>query len=171
MDQIFLNRDSSTGFGGTPPSCTPQSSQNLMVGAGFDSAAAYGNWYIGMGGTSWSTDTASGCPGSVSFATGGSMTYCYKSVVGGSTYYLGFMGRGGVGCMGQYFDGSNCDGNGLGPEFFNIGPTDSASWAPSYVPAINAYSSARSLLITCTANNAAGAMDQIFLNRTSSTGF
>jgi len=100
------------------------------------------------------------------------MSYCYKSIVGGSTYYLGFMGKGGVGCIGGYYSGSNCESNtALGPEFFNIGSTNTTYWSPSWIPSITAYSTAHSLYITCTANNGAGALDEIFLNQGSSTGF
>ena len=99
------------------------------------------------------------------------MSYCYKSISPGYAYYLGFKGKGEVGCIGQYYDDSNCVGNGLGPEFFNIGGTGTSYWSPSWIPSITAYGTAHSLYITCASYNGAGALDEIFLNRGSSTGF
>jgi len=100
------------------------------------------------------------------------MTYCYKSVVAGATYFLGFMGKGGVSCIGQFYTGYNCDGSGLGPEFLNVSYTGTSYWSPSYIASVAAQSTAHSVLIYCSVNGGdPGALDEIFLNQGTSTGF
>jgi|GEM_PF-2338708 len=152
--------------------CTPQSSRDLITGAGFDTAAALGNWYTGLGGTSWSNADVEGCAsGSISFSTGGSMNYCFHSATA-ATYYLGMKGKGSVGCIGQFYDDTNCVGNGLGPDFLNLAPTDSASWQDAGTVSATGPSGTRSILINCfESEGGTGAIDQIFLNQGSSTGF
>jgi hypothetical protein len=170
IDEIYLNQGSSTGFGGTS-ACSQQSSQDLIPGAGFDTTAALGNWNTNSGGTSWSSDDAGACSssGSVSFTSSGSMSYCYKSATA-ATYFLGMKGKGNVGCLGTFNTDKNCT-SGIGPDFLNLAPTGSSAWQDT-ATTVTAPSGTQSILITCTTSgNGTGAIDQIYLNQGSLTGF
>lgn len=133
--------------------------------------SALGTW-LGMGGTSWNgSDDAEGCAssGSVSFASGGSMQYCFPSATA-AIYYLGMKGKGGVGCTGGFYSDTNCT-NSNGYDFLNLGATTSSSWQDTYTPGVTAPSGTHSILIHCFESAGPGAIDQIYLNQGSSTGF
>jgi len=105
------------------------------------------------------------------FTNGGGIHYCYKSAVEGTTYYLGMKGKGNVGCIGSFYTDTNCMGNGVGPDFFNLAPTGSAGWTDSGIQSATAGSGAHSIDIQCFDNGGGGSIDQIYLNAGSSTGF
>jgi hypothetical protein len=99
------------------------------------------------------------------------MSYCYHTATS-TTYYLGMKGKGTVGCVGQFYDDTNCMGNGLGPDFLNLAPTNSSGWQDTSTMGITAPSGTRSILINCFGNSGGtGAIDQFYLNQGSSTGF
>jgi hypothetical protein len=147
----------------------------LIAGAGFDTSAALGNWSRGMGGTSWSNSDVEGCAsGSVLFASGGRMSYCIRSLSAGTDFYLGTKAKvGPVGCIGQFYDGASCDGNGVGPVFLNLYTSGSSSWGDEATPGpIAAPTGTHSLNIDCQNYGDSNAyIDQIYVNKISSTGF
>ncbi len=99
------------------------------------------------------------------------MEYCIPNVTG-TVFYLGMKGKGSVGCLGMFNDGTTCTGNGLGPDFLNLAPTGSSSWQDTYTGGIPAPSGTHSILISCSADGyTSGAIDQIYVNQGSSTGF
>jgi hypothetical protein len=99
------------------------------------------------------------------------MAYCVPSVTG-TVFYLGLKGKGSVGCTGFFNDNSTCTGNTLGANFLNMGSTGSTSWEDTHTSGVSAPSGTRSILITCFADGyTAGAIDQIYVNSGSSTGF
>jgi hypothetical protein len=145
----------------------------LIPGAGFDTYAAWSNWIWGAGGTSWNgSDDAEGCAssGSVSFTAIGSMQYCYASATGGATYYLGMKGKGNIGCLGQFYSDTTCT-TADGYNFLNLAPTDSSTWQDTSTMGVATPSTTRSILVRCFSNGSIGAIDQIYLNKGSSTGF
>lgn len=123
---------------------------------------------------SWNgSDDADACStsGSLSFTGGGSADYCFGSAVAGTTYYLGLKGKGKVGCIGSFYQASNCQGVGAGSDWFNLAPTDSTSWTDASPQVATAGDGAHSILIHCLDNGGGGAIDQIYLNAGSATGF
>jgi len=150
--------------------CTQQSSRNLISGAGFDSNAAFSNW-LAAGGASWtgSDDAEVGCSsGSVSFTDSGTMSYCYHSATAGATYYLGMKAKGSTQCIGAYYGDTNCTDNQLGPDFLNVLSTGSSDWKDTGTSSV-APAGTKGIYIQCF--NGPGAIDQIYLNQGSATGF
>lgn len=172
IDQLYLNQGSSTGFADAP-SCSQQSIRDLIPGAGFDSAAALANWNTSAGGTTWNdSEDAQACAssGSVSLATDRSIILCYDAATAGATYYLGMKGKGNVGCVGLFHADKTCT-NGIGPDFLNLSPTGSSTWQDTVTGGVVSPAGTQSIQIQCTANGGPGAIDQIFLNQGSATGF
>ena len=151
--------------------CATQSSLNLIPAAGFDTSSALANWTSATG-TTWNgSDDADACTssGSVSFTSAGTMNYCFKSATT-ATYYLGMRGKGTVGCIGAFYSDKNCT-TALGPDFLNLAPTSSTAWASTSTMGVTAPSGTQSIMITCMGNGGTGAIDQIYLNQGTSTGF
>ena len=80
-------------------------------------------------------------------------------------------GKGSVGCIGSFYDGSNCTGGGAGPDWFNLAPTYSTAWEDTGVQAATAGVGAKSIQFQCFEQGGGGSMDQVYLNVGSSTGF
>jgi hypothetical protein len=123
---------------------------------------------------SWNgSDDADGCStsGSVSFVSSGGVHYCFKSATEGITYYLGMKGKGNVGCVGSFYTETNCSGSGAGSEWFNLAPTGSTTWMDATPQVATAGTGAHSIDIRCFDNGGGGAIDQIYLNAGSATGF
>jgi len=160
--------------------CTKQSARSLISAGGFDNSASLGNWGTasGGGGYMWTnSDDADGCStsGSIKFTAdaGGAITYCYSTggSIEGNRYFLGMKAKGSIGCIGSFYDGSNCTGGGVGPDWFNLAPTSSTAWEDTGVQAATAGVGAKSIQFRCFEQGGGGSMDQVYLNVGSSTGF
>jgi len=162
--------------------CTQQSSKSLIAAGGFNNSASIGNWGTTSGGVGvqWNgNDDADGCPtsGSLQFTADamGGVQYCYTSnaSIEGIRYYLGMKGKGNVGCIGEFFMGTNCTGDGAGSsvDWFNLAPTGTASWSDASPQNAMAGAGAHSIRIRCFEQGGGGAIDQMYLNAGASTGF
>jgi len=123
------------------------------------------------------SDDADGCStsGSIKFTAdaAGAITYCYSpgGSIAGNRYFFGMKGKGNVGCIGSFYMGANCTGDGAGPDWFNLAPTDSPSWADASPQAATAGDGAKSIQFRCFEQGGGGSIDQVYLNVGSATGF
>ena len=81
-------------------------------------------------------------------------------------------GKGTVGCLGQFYSDTNCT-NATGYDFLNLGSTNTSSWTDTSTSGgVMAPTDTGSIQIHCfESNGTGGAIDQIYLNQGSSTGF
>jgi hypothetical protein len=141
--------------------CRVANSANVIKDGGFDSASVLSKWTSDT--AVWTSGDADGCPASGSVSVSGSISRCIQVPFTGpgTTYSLGLRYKTAAndgGCLGLFYADSNCM-QGLGPDFINLGISESSIWS-SDVATASVPEGTSSIFVQCQTSLT---IDQIYL--------
>jgi hypothetical protein len=151
--------------------CRLPNSANVIQSGGFDDASALSGWTSSQ--ATWSSDDADACPASGSVQVDGSISRCFQVPLvpaGGVEYSLGMISKSGSnGCLGMFYQDSNCTQGAGTADFLNLGGGGSlTTWTPS-VARSPAPEGTLSIRVECGLGESMR-IDQIYLRVTGPSG-
>lgn len=153
--------------------CRVANSANVIKDGNFDTTSALSNWTRNS--TTWVNSDADQCPLSGSVTIVGFISRCFQVPTvpaGGKQYSLGVRFKAtdsGQGCLGMFYQDSNCMQSAGTADFLNMSAGGSDTWSSSLATS-DAPEGTSSILVQCNGYDSGLTLDQIFLRVSGPSG-